>query len=108
MARYILLFLYLGLLAVTWTPSSTLAQLAPPSPPFWPPPASSGAIPSNSSTFPNPQWGNLLGDLLWFYEAQRSGYLPQPNRVPWRNDSALKDVPLGGYYDAGGPFRPLT
>lgn len=51
---------------------------------------------------------NLLGNLLWFYEAQRSGRLPSDNRVAWRNDSALNDgldygVDLtGGYYDAGG------
>jgi endoglucanase len=51
---------------------------------------------------------NLLGDLLFFYDAQRSGKLPASNRVSWRNDSALddgQDVNLdltGGYYDAGG------
>ena len=44
---------------------------------------------------------------LYFYEAQRSGRLPETNRVPWRGDSALKDgsdagIDLsGGYYDAG-------
>lgn len=51
---------------------------------------------------------NLLGNLLWFYEAQRSGPLPSNNRVSWRNDSALNDGKdygadlVGGYYDAGG------
>ena len=40
-----------------------------------------------------------------FYEAQRSGKLPDTNRVPWRKDSALNDVGqdgedlTGGYYD---------
>ena len=38
---------------------------------------------------------------LIFYEAQRSGKLPDNNRVPWRADSGLKDDVLGGYYDAG-------
>nr|XP_045600598.1 uncharacterized protein LOC123759530 [Procambarus clarkii] len=42
-----------------------------------------------------------------FYEAQRSGPLPDDNRVPWRGDSALDDGSdvghdlTGGYYDAG-------
>lgn len=42
---------------------------------------------------------------LLFYEAQRSGKLPEDNRIPWRGDSALDDKGLngedltGGYYD---------
>ncbi len=84
------------------------AQLSMPSPPFLPPPASSGAQPSTQGSVPNPQWSTLLGNLLYFYEAQRSGRLPITNRVSWRNDSAVNDgsdVGLdlsGGYYDAGG------
>ncbi|KAK7695540.1 hypothetical protein QCA50_000176 [Cerrena zonata] len=48
-----------------------------------------------------------MGNLLFFYEAQRSGKLPSNKRVPWRNDSAVEDgrdtgLDLsGGYYDAG-------
>ena len=99
------LFSHLALLAVVCTPLRTLAQLPLPSPPFQPPSASSGAIPSNSSTIPNSHWKGLLGDLLWFYEAQRSGNLPESNRVSWRNNSGLGDVPAGGYYDAGGSFQ---
>ena len=38
---------------------------------------------------------------LLFYEAQRSGKLPENQRVKWRKDSALKDAVVGGYYDAG-------
>ncbi|CAK5275709.1 unnamed protein product [Mycena citricolor] len=80
-----------------------------PNPPYFPPNASSGAQPSaSSSSLPNPQWGNLLGNLLYFYEAQRSGNLTGTNtRVPWRNSSCVNDghdVGLdlsGGYYDAG-------
>jgi endoglucanase len=40
-----------------------------------------------------------------FYETQRSGPLPDNNRIPWRGNSAMddgKDVGLdltGGYYD---------
>src|SRR6267154_3015270 len=67
------------------------AQLSLPSPPFLPPSAASGAQPSTQSNIPNPQWSTLLGNLLYFYEAQRSGRLPTTNRVSWRNDSALKD-----------------
>lgn len=84
------------------------AQLPLPSPPVVPPPASSGAQPSSQDKIPNPQWSTLLGNLLYFYEAQRSGRLPPTKRVSWRNDSAVEDgsdVGLdlsGGYYDAGG------
>jgi endoglucanase len=68
-------------------------------------------VPSNSTKAPNVQWSTLLGDLLYFYDAQRSGKLPDSNRVSWRNDSATddgKDVGVdlsGGYYDAGGMRR---
>jgi endoglucanase len=84
------------------------AQLSLPSPPFLPPPATSGAQPSNQDSVPNPQWSTLLGNFFYFYEAQRSGRLPSTKRVSWRNDSAVNDgsdVGLdlsGGYYDAGG------
>ncbi|KAI0306950.1 family 9 glycosyl hydrolase [Multifurca ochricompacta] len=86
---------------------SVLAQLLLPSPAFLPPPASSGTRAYNQDTIPNSQWSTLLGNLLYFYEAQRSGHLPNTNRVSWRNDSAVNDgsdVHLdltGGYYDAG-------
>lgn len=97
-----------------WTPLLLLlaswqvfAQVPLPEPPFLPQNASAGASPS-SGGIPNPQWSSLLGNLLYFYEAQRSGKLPSDKRVKWRNDSALtdgQDVKLdltGGYYDAGG------
>ena len=41
----------------------------------------------------------VLRKSLLFYEAQRSGPLPADNRIDWRGDSALEDVPVGGYYD---------
>ncbi|KAJ7179859.1 glycoside hydrolase family 9 protein [Mycena crocata] len=85
-----------------------LSQLAIPDPPFLPPIATNGAQLSNSATVPNPQWNTLLGNLIYFYEAQRSGNLSSTRtRVSWRNSSAVddgKDVGLdlsGGYYDAG-------
>lgn len=52
-------------------------------------------------------FGEVLSKSLLFYEAQRSGKLPENNRIPWRGDSALHDVTqddkslAGGYYDAG-------
>lgn len=95
--------LVLVLLASSWA----FAQVPLPDPPFLPQNASAGASPS-SAAIPNSQWSSLLGNLLYFYEAQRSGKLPSTNRVKWRNDSALtdgQDVKLdltGGLYDAGG------
>ncbi|KAG7449351.1 glycoside hydrolase family 9 protein [Guyanagaster necrorhizus] len=85
--------------------STVVGQLSLPNPPVIPPAASNGTIPSSGT--PNPQWSTLLGNLIYFYEAQRSGRLPSDNRVGWRNDSALQDgsdvnIDLtGGYYDAG-------
>ncbi|KAK6640718.1 hypothetical protein RUM44_012415 [Polyplax serrata] len=52
-------------------------------------------------------YGKVLELSLLFYEAQRSGYLPLDNRIPWRQNSALNDTSpngddlTGGYYDAG-------
>ncbi|KAJ9110591.1 hypothetical protein QFC22_006709 [Naganishia vaughanmartiniae] len=90
---------------------ATSAQLTP-SQTFTPPPASSGAV-STNGTSPNTQWSNVLGNAIWFYEAQRSGELPSSNRVSWRNTSALNDgsdhgVDLSkGYYDAGDYSKQL-
>ena len=48
-----------------------------------------------------------LQKSLWFYDAQRSGDLPELYRVPWRGDSGLSDggdngLDLsGGFHDAG-------
>ncbi|ELU41639.1 glycosyl hydrolase family 9 domain-containing protein [Rhizoctonia solani AG-1 IA] len=85
----------------------SLSQVALPSPPILPPPAASGAVASATSK-PNAQWSTLLNNLLYFYEAQRSGKLPSSNRVSWRNSSGLNDGSdigkdlTGGYFDAGG------
>ena len=96
------------LVSLVYLTTTVWAQLPLPSPPYIPPDASSGATPSDSSQLPNSQWSNLLGNLIYFYDAQRSGQLPSSNRVPWRNNSATdvgSDVDFdlsGGYYDAGG------
>jgi len=46
-----------------------------------------------------------------FYEAQKSGKLPDNYRIPWRSDSALNDIGdnnrdlTGGFYDAGDNIK---
>jgi hypothetical protein len=66
----------------------------------WPP--SEDILPDGSFNY-----GTALQKSLFFYETQRSGPLPQDNRVSWRGDSGLSDgadvgVDLtGGWYDAG-------
>ena len=54
--------------------------------------------PLADSPSPLPQ---ALRYALWFYDAQRSGALPRPYRVAWRNSSHPSDAVVGGYYDAG-------
>ncbi|KAL3690317.1 hypothetical protein R1sor_016626 [Riccia sorocarpa] len=50
---------------------------------------------------------DALSKTFLFYEAQRSGKLPETQRVKWRNDSGLTDGHSvnhdlsGGYHDAG-------
>ena len=44
-------------------------------------------------------YSQALEKSLLFYEAQRSGRLPDSNRIYWRQDSALDDLIVGGYYD---------
>ncbi|BEJ16931.1 hypothetical protein CspHIS471_0603320 [Cutaneotrichosporon sp. HIS471] len=79
-----------------------------PSQTYNPPGAAAGNTPSTGS--PNAQWSAVLGNSLWFYDAQRSGRLDAgayPNRVAWRQDSAVNDGEVvgldlsGGWYDAG-------
>ncbi|KAH8917207.1 glycoside hydrolase family 9 protein [Atractiella rhizophila] len=88
---------------------SSFAQVSGPD--YNPPDASNGLTKTSGGSVPNPQWSNLLGNLLWFYDAQRSGALGPDNRVPWRNDSSLNDgkdagVDLSrGWYDAGNYIK---
>jgi hypothetical protein len=99
-------------LVLCLTPAQLQAQLTP-SPTYSPPSPTAGLEKSTST--PNAQWANVLGNSLYFYDAQRSGRLNQGtygNRVSWRNDSALQDgddygVDLtGGFYDAGSVGLP--
>lgn len=66
--------------------------------------------PVNESSI-NSNYVKLLNYSMLFYEAQRSGKLPDNNRIPWRKDSALTDgedngVSLTeGYYDAGNYLK---
>ncbi|KAK6176878.1 hypothetical protein SNE40_015093 [Patella caerulea] len=52
-------------------------------------------------------YDDVIRKSILFYEAQRSGKLPDNNRISWRGDSGLQDgsdvgVDLtGGWYDAG-------
>ncbi|KAL5727045.1 cellulase [Ranunculus cassubicifolius] len=52
-------------------------------------------------------YGEALSKSILFFEAQRSGYLPNTQRVKWRANSGLLDGKangvdlVGGYYDAG-------
>lgn len=58
-------------------------------------------------------YGKLLRLSLLFYETQRSGPLPQDNRISWRGDSAVNDSGSngedlsGGYYDGTTSLKQL-
>ena len=68
------------------------------SPPITGPPTTSR--PGNGScTTTKYDYAEVLEKSLLFYEAQRSGPLPADNRIPWRDDSAVDDLIVGGYYD---------
>lgn len=49
-------------------------------------------------------YADVLEKSLWFYEAQRTGYLPSDNRVPWRGDSFVTDQGDDGEDLSGGYF----
>ena len=52
-------------------------------------------------------YGDALSKAIIFFEGQRSGFLPEDQRVSWRGKSGLSDGwnyntdLTGGYYDAG-------
>lgn len=49
-------------------------------------------------------YGQVLGESLLFFEAQRTGPLPPTNRIPWRGDTFVTDQGQGGVPLAGGYF----
>ncbi|WP_129843580.1 glycoside hydrolase family 9 protein [Streptomyces sp. RFCAC02] len=69
--------------------------------------AASGAVQQEAAAEPAFNYAEALQKSMFFYQAQRSGDLPDDNPVSWRGDSALDDgadVGLdltGGWYDAG-------
>ncbi|KFK22234.1 hypothetical protein AALP_AAs42893U000400 [Arabis alpina] len=72
-----------------------------------------------TKTLPRPHFKNpppdnytiALHKALKFFNAQKSGKLPEGNNVSWRGDSCLKDGDfsykdlVGGYYDAGDAIK---
>ena len=54
-------------------------------------------LPYMRSSYP---YGEVLGESMLFYEAERSGHLPANNHVHWRGDSGEDDLIVGGYYDS--------
>ena len=84
--------------------------------------AQAGEYPKNPKN-PEPQWkpmseaeldltsgydlNEVLAKSILFYEAQRAGPLDNPNRIPYRGSSTLKDGCTvksnleGGWFDAG-------
>jgi Glycosyl hydrolase family 9 len=47
-------------------------------------------------------YAEVLQKALFFFDAQRSGHLPNDFRVPWRGDSALDDGKDAGVDLTGG------
>ena len=86
---------------------------APTTPYSYPSTTSSTVTPAEPDTTSLPQscaaynYNEVLQKSILFYEAQRSGKLPENNRIAWRGDSALGDKGnggedlTGGWYDAG-------
>lgn len=65
------------------------------------------AVGGPAQAAPHADYAEALQASMFFYEAQRSGDLPEDTRVTWRGDSALTDGAdvghdlTGGWYDAG-------
>ncbi|MDF9878643.1 glycoside hydrolase family 9 protein [Cellulosimicrobium cellulans] len=96
--------------AVLATGALLVASLAATTPASAAPSPAASAAPAPAATATSaaePNYAEALQKSLFFYDAQRSGDLPDDFRVSWRGDSALDDgadVGLdltGGWYDAG-------
>jgi len=95
----------------TPVPALPVAKIQPPAPDTPPSPVRPVPTPASGQQTPLAEsdfnYAEALQKALFFYDAQRSGPLPDNFRVGWRGASALRDgsdvgVNLaGGYYDAG-------
>ena len=78
-------------------PSATISTVTPGEP-------NATSLPPSCAPY---NYNEVLQKSILFYEAQRSGKLPENNRIAWRGDSALGDRGnggedlTGGWYDAG-------
>lgn len=87
------------------TPPTTQQPIAETTQP--PIPSTTKAPPTGIPSCSKYDYNEVLHKSILFYEAQRSGKLPENNRIPWRGDSALEDKGnagedlTGGWYDAG-------
>ena len=78
-------------------------------------PPTPNPTPDPNPVDPNPEptlnYAEALQKSYLFYEAQRSGDLPEDNRIPWRGDSALTDGSdvgrdlTGGYYTSASHVK---
>ena len=76
-----------------------------PSPPPPPPRLEPPAPPAPPLPQGKDKYADVLDRTFFFYAAQRSGEIPQPYSVPWRQSSHLTDVIPGGWYDAGDTLK---
>ena len=53
-------------------------------------------------------YAEALAKSMLFYEAQRSGPLPEKQRVKWRGESAMSDGQDAGYDLTGGYYDGMT
>lgn len=97
--HYITTFLLLSVL--TSHPSSVSSAIIP----LGSSSANQGMTMASGPAWSKYNYSEALRLSLLFYEAQRSGKLPEDNKIPWRGDSALDDKGIdgedlsGGYYD---------
>lgn len=85
-------------------PSEPEEPVTPEQPPIPDPEPKPSENPNGTGQF---RYGEALQKSILFFEANRSGGLPNDKRIEWRSDSALSDGSdvgrdlTGGYYDAG-------
>ncbi len=99
---------------LAWSSARQVRQIIPKSqmfsllstPPIDPPPANPPIVQTGRYNY-----GEALQKALYFYDAQRSGDLPNNFRVEWRGDAGLRDGAdvgrdlSGGFHDAGDKMK---